>query len=197
MSSDYAALPLSPLEPGTRFVCPAEEMPEKLSADSPALDAMTDLRRVAAVTVDPSMPIDAALDRMKHSGVRLLLVINTANQLIGLITARDIQGERPLRFEESTGVRRGEVRVKDIMTPQDQLRVLHMRDVARACVGDVIMSLRLTGRQHALVVESGVDGAMLRGIFSASRIERLLGEGLVPSGLATTFAELQAALLHS
>lgn len=197
MSSDYAALPLSPLETGTKFLRPAQTMPEKLSADSPALDAMTDLRQVAAVTVDPGLPIDAALNRMKHSGVKLLLVINTANELIGLITARDIQGERPLRFEEKTGVRRGEVRVKDIMTPQDQLRVLHMRDVARACIGDVIMSLRLTGRQHALVVEASESGTVLRGIFSASRIERQLGQGLIPSGLATTFAELQAALLHS
>ena len=100
MSSDYAALPLSPLGTGTRFLCPAQDMPEKLSGDSPALDAMTDLRRVAAVTVDPGLPIDAALERMKHSGVKLLLVINTSNELIGLITARDIQGERPLRFEE-------------------------------------------------------------------------------------------------
>ena len=66
-------------------------------------------------------------------------------------------------------------------------------------MGDVVATLRLAGRQHALVVEEVADApsgqVTVRGIFSLTQIARQLG---IPSqqvhDIARTFAEIEAAI---
>jgi CBS domain containing-hemolysin-like protein len=195
MTQGFSALELAPVQPGTRLVTPTQSLPENVTLRSPAIDVMTDLARVAAVTISPNRAMDDALSRMKNNKVRLLLVLNVEGETLGLITARDIQGERPVRFMRELGVARKDVLVRDIMTPREKLEALWMRDVQVASVGDIIETLKLTGRQHAMVVERTVDGAKIRGLFSSVQIGRQLGMQ-IDSGVAGTFSELEAALAH-
>jgi hypothetical protein len=111
-----------------------------------------------------------------------------------VITSRDIEGEKPLRFQHEAGVGRSEVLVRDIMTPRDRLDVLQLDDVQRARVGDVVATLRHLGRQHALVVERDGARQRVRGLFSTTRIGRQLGTVLEVGETAHTFAEIGAAL---
>ena len=53
-------------------------------------DLQADLSVVAAVTVAPSVDIDEAERRMIASGIRLLLVTNSEEQIEGIVTARDL-----------------------------------------------------------------------------------------------------------
>ena len=82
------------------------------------------------------------------------------------------------------------------MTPQSAVEVVDIRDVLRARVGHVVETLKHSGRQHALVVESDlVSGReLVRGIFSASQIARQLGVVIHPEEVARTFAEIEAVL---
>ncbi|HET7308280.1 MAG TPA: CBS domain-containing protein [Gammaproteobacteria bacterium] len=196
MTHGFSALELASVQPGARLVTPTQSLPEKVTLRSPAIDVMTDLARVAAVTISPNRTMDDALLRMKNNRVRLLLVLNIEGETLGLITARDIQGERPVRFMRELGVARKDVLVRDIMTPREKLEALRMRDVQTASVGDIIETLKLTGRQHAMVVERTVDGTMIRGLFSSVQIGRQLGVQIDNSGVAGTFSELEAALAH-
>ncbi|HET7587736.1 MAG TPA: CBS domain-containing protein [Gammaproteobacteria bacterium] len=196
MKDGYKALELASVQPGARIVTPTQSLPENVTLRSPAIDVMTDLARVAAITIGPNNTMDDALTRMKNSGVRLLLVLNNEGATLGLITARDIQGERPVRFMRELGVAREDVLVRDIMTPRERLEAMWMRDVQVASVGDIIETLKRTGRQHAMVVERTVDGAMIRGLFSSVQIGRQLGVQIQQSGVAGTFSELEAALAH-
>jgi hypothetical protein len=86
--------------------------------------------------------------------------------------------------------------VRDIMTPAERLETLSIHDVTAARVGDIVQTLKRTGRQHALVAERTTQGPVIRGIFSASRISRQLGVPVETTGIAYTFAELEAALSH-
>ena len=196
MTRNFKMLPVIMAPADTSLMRPTDTFPDNVSVQHPAIDVMTDLSRKAAVTVDPDLPIDKAEERMRNRGVRLLFVHSEPGDLLGLITLNDIEGMHPMRFQQQMGVSRKEVLVRDVMMPRDKLEALCMPDVAEARVGDIIETLRRTGRQHAIVIELTPSGPAIRGIFSASRIGRQLGISLNPSGVAWTFAELESALTH-
>jgi len=169
--------------------------PRAVTTDSSAIDVMTDLRHTHAALIEPQMTMEAAHAYMVQRGVRLLLVLSADRALAGIITATDILGEKPLRFSEERRVKHSEIMVSDIMTPLDRLSALAIADVRHAKVGDVIANLRDGGRQHTLVMEKNAQGKLeITGIFSLTQIERQLGTQIPSTGVANTFAELEAAL---
>ena len=167
-----------------------------VSLKDPATSVMTDLMHVRAITVDSDQTIIFAFDLMKHIGVRMLVVIDRDGLLGGLITARDILGEKPINIMNSERISRNEIKVQQIMTPVSQLNPFNFADVEHATVKDVIIKLRETGRQHAIVVESqdDADGYSLRGIFSITQIGRQLGMNISSDGLMQSFAEFEQLL---
>src|SRR5215469_16029053 len=117
MSLPYRNLPLSLVRGGANLVRSAHELPTEVTPSSPAFDAMTDLRHVTPATIELDASLNKAEERMKHTQVRLLFVLDEARRLLGLVTLNDIHGERPLRVQQQLGVTHAELRVKDIMTP--------------------------------------------------------------------------------
>lgn len=196
MKTSYQPLSVVAVTKGITFVEPTQILPDRVTSESPAIDAMTDLARVAAVTIGPNLPLAAAEECMRVRGVRMLLVTGAMNEILGLITLKDIKGERPVKFQRSMGVGHHEILVRDVMTPREKLEALRMKDVQVAKVGAIIATLSHTGRQHALVIERTVRGDAIRGIFSSTHIGRQLGVTLENSGVAYSFAELEDALLH-
>ena len=172
--------------------------PKSVTPESPALDVMTDLRYTHSALIEPHTSVDAAHAYMVQRGVRLLLVMTPERSLAGIITATDILGEKPLRFSQERRVKHSEIMVLDIMTPLDKLVAIPIADAQHAKVGEVIASLRDSGRQHTLVMETDAHGKTdICGIFSLTQIERQLGMKIQSSGVATTFAEIEATLLSS
>jgi CBS domain-containing protein len=195
MNREYHPLTAHRLQPGARYHQPGEE-PERVRIDSPALAVMTDLRQISAATIDLEAPVDAANRFMIRRGVRLLLVSDDERQVLGLITSNDVLGEKPVQFALERGIKRQEIRVRDIMIPCERLELLHYADLIQAEVGHIVATLQRAGRQHALVADMGVDGKTqtVRGIFSASQIARQLGVAIQTTEVARTFAEIGAAL---
>ena len=195
MKREYHPLTAHPLQSGARFHLPGQDL-ERVRIDSPALAVMTDLRRIPAATIDLEAPLDAANRFMIRRGVRLLLVTDDERQVLGLITSNDVLGEKPVQFALERGIRRQEIRVRDIMTPREKLEVLLHGDLAHAEVGHIVATLQRSGRQHALVIDFDSDGKSqaVRGILSASQIARQLGVAIQTTEVAQTFAEIGAAL---
>lgn len=197
MYRDYAPLPIAVLPLGANCAQPAQCERPPVQLDSPATDVMTDFTRVLPVTIAGSDTIDQAHQHMIRCGVRLLLVVDKDRKVEGVITAEDVLGEGPLQVGALQGIHHDEVLVRHIMVPCRRLQVINMDQVRSAVVGHVVATLRLTGRQHALVVERSDGGdILLRGIFSAVRIARQLDIPIQGSMRAGTFAELEARLMH-
>jgi predicted transcriptional regulator len=173
--------------------------PERVTLDTPAVAAMTDFRRVAAVTIGLRVPISEANRKMIENGIRLLLVVEDPDLVLGLITASDVLGEKPMQLVHQRGARHSEIEVGDVATLRETLEVMQMRDVLNARVGDVVATLRRTNRQHALAVEpvAGDSCHAVRGLFSASQIARQLGVPVHVGDVARTFAEIEALLNQS
>lgn len=195
MLRDYPALRYSVLQAGSGYAQPSQSLPEKVTFDDPALAVLTDFERVTAVIILAGDTVDEAHRRMIQRGVRLLLVVDQDRKVVGVITADDILGEKPLQATVQRGIRREELLVRDIMTPQQRLEVLNLADVRAAKVGHIVATLRKSGRQHAIVVElDDKGGQTVRGVFSATQIARQLGVVIQTSQVAMTFSEIEATL---
>ena len=195
----YQPLPQSKLRPDAGYHLPDPTMSTPVSSDSPAIEVMTDLRRVAAVTIGRFASVSEANQAMIARSVRALFVIDDRYALWGIVTATDVLGGKPVRITQQRGIRHDEVVVRDIMTPLEQLEVIDLGDVLKARVGDVVSTLEHSGRQHALVVDQAMDPAarqrqMVRGIFSLTQIARQLG--IAPHGpvVERSFAGIAAAI---
>ncbi len=195
MSRNFSVIPTSPLQKGATFHKPRQALPEQVSLEQPAANVMTDFTIVTAYTIFPLETIEAARAKMIHRGVRMLLVVDDQNHILGLITSSDLTSEKPMQVVQTQGIRHSDVMVKDIMTPREKLEVLCMDELLKARVGDIVATLKTHGRQHALVVERTPDRSqILRGMFSVSQISRQLGAHVETAGVASTFAELGAEL---
>jgi CBS domain protein len=206
MDRDFTALPIRELGAGAGFRRPTQPEAARVTADAPAVQVMTDLTRVAPATIRPQAPLAGANQFMITRGVRLLLVVDDAENVLGVITATDILGERPMLAATQRRLRRDELIVADVMTHAEQVEVIAFAELQGACVGHVLATLRRAGRQHALVVDAEtlpparpldapMRRTMVRGIFSISQIARQLGLSLPAGGeVARTFSEIEAAI---
>jgi CBS domain-containing protein len=192
---DYAPLRFFLLRSGSGYAQPSQAVPERITAEDPAESVMTDLKAVAAVIILSGDTLEEAHRRMIQRGVRLLLVVDQNRQVVGVVTASDILGEKPMQAVTQRGIRREELLVRDIMTAQERLEVLDLSDVHASRVGHIVATLRQAGRQHAVVVERDASGRQLvRGLFSATQIARQLGVAIPTSEIARTFSEIEAQL---
>jgi len=169
-----------------------------IGADSPAIEAMTDFLRVSVVVIDPDASVAEANAQMISRGVRLLMVTTADDRLEGLITARDVLGEKPMQLAAARACKRDELKVAELMTPIGHVDTLYMKEVLNARVVDILDALKRLGRQHILVEDTDAVSGLprVRGVFSATHIGRLLGVPVLGFELATTFAEIEAALAN-
>ena len=206
MERDYQPLPIRELGANAGFRRPLAPQCARVTPESPAMQAMTDLTRVTPATVRPQAPLADANQFMIARGVRLLLVADDQENVLGVISATDILSERAMRVAIERGLRRDELSVADVMTSAQQVEVIAYEDVVSARVGHVLETLRRAGRQHALVVDFDEVAArrlleppsrrtMVRGIFSLSQIARQLGVAVQTGGeVARTFSEIESAI---
>ena len=195
MNREYSPLENHPLKDGSSFIRPSQVLPERLTLDDPALNAMTDLKCISVITARANTPMTNAHAKMKRYGVRTLLVLDETDKVLGLLTTTDLLGEKPMRFLQSMGGTHAEILVRDIMTPQRELEVINFKDVVSAKVGHVLATLKASGRQHAMVIEEHDNHQqMVRGIFSSKQIAQQLGVQIHITEVARTFGEIEAAL---
>jgi predicted transcriptional regulator len=195
----YKPIPMTKMKEGVIALFVDAPSPKPIKIDSPALDVMTDLRKVVAATVSARESIVVATQVMIARRVRLLLVVSPNGAVEGLISARDTMGEKPVTLlRERRGARFEDLIVSDLMVPRQAIDVLDIETVSRTNVGSIIETLKQNGRQHALVVESdpNLEVEFVRGIFSATQIARQLGVPIPIDEVAQTFAEIATALVH-
>jgi CBS domain len=206
MDRNYEPLPIRELGANAGFCRPMQAPAPRVTPESPAVQVMTDLSCVAPASIRREAPLGAANQFMITRAVRLLLVTDDHESVLGVITASDILSERAMRVAIDRGLRGDELTVGDVMIPAEQVEVVDYADVQAARVGHVLETLRRAGRQHALVVdfeelparrpfEPPARRPMVRGIFSLSQVARQLGVAVQTGGeVARTFSEIESAI---
>jgi CBS domain-containing protein len=184
------------------LMSPEPPRSSSISFAQPGTAVMTDLDQVAPVTVAAGTGIDDGLMLMKNAGVRSAFVTDAGGAVLGLVTAYDILGDKPMRHLEAMGCtlrtcRRDEVSVFDVMEPVDRWMVIDLEDLSAYSVGDVVETFRRTGRTHIPVVERTARGTdRLRGLLSSAEAKRATGADTGGLRIASSFAEIEQAVHH-
>ncbi len=195
MQYEYQNLPYNSLSSGTLITQNKRSKSIKISLEDAAFSMMTNFNHIRPFATTSHANIDAINTKMIACGVRLLFVAEQDEVLLGLVTYNDIFGEKPLQYIQEHGGKHEEILARDIMTPLDRLEALQLADILTARVGDIVETMKSSGRQHILVCEDQADGShAITGLFSSTQIEKRLGIKIELSPRANTFAELERAL---
>ncbi|OWY38106.1 histidine kinase [Xenophilus sp. AP218F] len=199
MPNEYQVLPTVPLPRATDLVQPEQRALPPVTLQSPATQVMTDLRVIQPVSIGVDADLKTALHLMVSRGIRLLFVQDGDEKLVGLVTAVDLLGERPIQCMKEHGKQHADITVGDIMTPRKQLDALEWSAVAQANVGQLVATMKQLGRQHALVVEQNPQNGHheLCGLFSTSNMARRLGMPLSFIRVPQALSEIQYSLLYA
>ena len=191
-TEQFRALTIHRLKEPLGFREPYYKEPHVVYPEAHALEVMTDLNFVPAATVALGATMKHAHQMMIDRGVRMVLIVDSQRLMQGILTATDILGSRPAKVAEERGIAVEALLVDHIMTPIDAVEVLSLVDVVHARVGDIVATLRDSGRQHALVVdrETPEDDLIVRGVFSASQVARHLGIPVHVQGQENAFGDL-------
>jgi len=195
VNNEYQNLPYNLLSSGTLITHNRRNRSVKITLQDAAFSVMTDFNHIRPFSTTGDANIEQINNKMIACGVRLLFVAERDEVLLGLVTYNDIFGEKPLQYIQEHGGKREEILARDIMTPHDRLEALQLADILTARVGDIIETIRSSGRQHILVCEDQPDGShAITGLFSSTQIEKRLKIKIEMSPRANTFADIERAL---
>ena len=153
----------------------------------PALTVMTDFRERASVTVPETASIDEALEHMRHTGVRCAFAIDDRRSIVvGLITAYDVTGERPMQFMQAEAIPRREVQVRDIMREISECPVADIKQIERATVAAVsnMFAKKLLTHVPVVVISGQVDSNMALTRGAAAVLQKPISRAQLKSSLA-------------
>ncbi len=191
----YAALAHSTLSSSATLALADPSIPTVLTVDSPAIEAMTDLRRIHPISITGDATLEQARTTMIVCGVKLLFVRGARGDIAGLITATDLAGEKSIKTASGSARKVPELTVDDVMTKASDLEFLDYGKVAKAELGHIVSTLKNRGRQHALVTTTDEHGNItIIGLFSSTQIARQMGIAVVDPVKAYTFSQIEAAI---
>jgi hypothetical protein len=169
-----------------------------IDENTPAVAVMTDFRVTPPVTIEPVVSIDVALEKMKTSGVRLLLVTDAQDHIAGVVTSYDIQGEKPVKYSEEHHISHDRINVGMLMVPLERIPAFDFDFVRQALIRHVVATFTELERPHALVIEHDPTGRpTIRGMFSTAQISKLLGRRVYsPLHAGHSLADIQHELEH-
>lgn len=195
MFKEFAKLELHTLSEHTEYFHP-ENFTDVVTTDSPALQVFTDFHIRPPVIIEEKDLVSKALEKMKSSHVKALLVIDSDDKVIGLINSAQILGVKKVKASHDHGVHQAEVAVWMLMTPLNELQILNYRDLSNARVGHIARILHDQNLQHLLTYEVCRNGEkMLRGIFSTTRISRQLGIQIGGDHATSSIAEMTKRII--
>jgi CBS domain-containing protein len=162
----------------------AENDVPNLGDNNSVFCALTDFRHEYPTAVNADSSIDDALADMIRLGVRTLVVIQQRVEsvdpyLVGLITAHDIERERPHRLRRTARLNwPQDVIVADVVTPWDELPIVNYESMQTMSADDLNEIFQSTSLTHLLVIEmQGAESMVARGLLSrAALAERRIPE---------------------
>jgi CBS-domain-containing membrane protein len=163
---------------------------QQMDIHSPALNIFTDFKQHLPLVIDANTSAIQAAYLMQKSHVRLLLVIDSHEELLGTISQQELDSQHLLIMQRQ-GIDRTDQTVRDLMIPRSQQQVMRYQDLVTASIEDVLETLQKTGKMHCLVVDQHMH--QIRGLIAASDIARRLHMP-VSIEVATTFADIFRAV---
>jgi len=144
----------------------------KVSINSSAMTVFTDFKQHMPHVIDAHAPAIRAEKIMQQSHVRMMIVVDSANAFIGIVTSKDVSEQRIVQYVAEQKVSRDALQIRDFMQPKTSLMSFDFTELTKSTVGDVVETLKDYGQHHCLVLDRNAHE--VRGVISVSDMAREL-----------------------
>ncbi|GLQ33156.1 CBS domain-containing protein [Litoribrevibacter albus] len=166
----------------------------KWSLSSPAsalVDAFMDQK---TVTIHADDGLQNTLHVMHAMKVPVCLVENGRNEVIGIVTKRDVMGQRAVAYATKSGTPIAELSVRDVMIPRSSLFCISKDEARSADIGDVVETLKRIGDSYILITDDQVSSSVIHCVIPTSEINQLLNTHLLLGFRAINMMDMHFAL---
>lgn len=170
----YTALETTTLAPA-QIRLNAHRLPELVHLSDPALSVMVDFSQQPALIIEDNTTLETAQHEMEFHGSHFILVCDQDHHLVGVLTATDLLGEKPIQVASDTRITRNDIPVSRLMTPIAEAPAIQLDTLDYARVGHIIKTLHAIDSAYMLVIRVNADETqVIRGYFSTSQISKQL-----------------------
>ena len=184
------------LSAGARYRLVSPEDEDTLTNDAAASELLKDFTRQAPVIVRSSREIQEVKKTLDVSGETFCVVINRNDEVVGILTLKDLIGSWPMSLANRRGSTIADIVARDIMRPVWRLPTIELGKLQDLKIDELITIFKGLHSDYLLVMDTvavGAEEQVICGLLSADELSRRLGIRVTPDPGPGSFS----AIVHA
>jgi Mg2+/Co2+ transporter CorC len=185
------------LSAGARYRLVSQEDEDTLTNDAAASELLKDFTRQAPVIVRSSREIQEVKKTLDVSGETFCVVINRNDEVVGIVTLKDLIGSWPMSLANQRGSTIADIVARDIMRPVWSLPTIELGKLQDLKIDELIAIFKGLHSDYLLVMDTvavGADEQVICGLLSADDLSRRLGIRVNPDPGPGSFSDIVHAV---
>ena len=188
------------LSAGARYRLVSPEDEDTLTNDAAASELLKDFTRQAPVIVRSSREIQEVKKTLDVSGETFCVVINRNDEVVGILTLKDLIGSWPMSLANQRGSSIADIVARDIMRSVWRLPTIELGKLQDLKIDELITIFKGLHSDYLLVMDAAAVGAeeqVICGLLSADDLSRRLGIRVNPDPGPGSFSDIVHAVRKS
>ena len=185
------------LSAGARYRLVSQEDEDTLTNDAAASELLKDFTRQAPVIVRSSREIQEVKKTLDVSGETFCVVINRNDEVVGILTLKDLIGSWPMSLANRRGSTIADIVARDIMRPVWRLPTIELGKLQDLKIDELITIFKGLHSDYLLVMDTvavGAEEQVICGLLSADELSRRLGIRVTPDPGPGSFSDIVHAV---
>ena len=188
------------LSAGARYRLVSQEEEDTLTNDAAASELLKDFTRQAPVTARSSREIQEVKKTLDVSGETFCVVINRNDEVVGILTLKDLIGSWPMSLANQRGSTVADIVARDVMRPVWSMPTIEIGKLQDLKIDELITIFKGLHSDYLLVMDAAAVGAeeqVICGLLSADDLSRRLGIRVNPDPGPGSFSDIVHAVRKS
>lgn len=183
-----------------RYRLAARDDDDTLTNDAPASKLLNDFTRQVPVVARSSREIQDVKKTLDASGETFCVVINRNDEVVGILTLKDLIGSWPMSLANQRGSTIADLVARDVMRPVWSLPTMEIDKLQNLRVDELITIFNGLHSDYLVVTETvslGAEDQIIRGLVSADELSLRLGIQVSPEPGPGSFSDIVHAVRKS
>jgi Mg2+/Co2+ transporter CorC len=170
---------------------------DTLTNDAAASELLKDFTRQAPVITRSSREIQEVKKTLDVSGETFCVVINRNDEVVGILTLKDLIGSWPMSLANQRGSTIADIVARDVMRPVWSLPTIEVGRLQELKVDELIAIFKGLHSDYLLVMDTvavGAEEQIIHGLLSADDLSRRLGIPVNPDPGPGSFSDIVHAV---
>lgn len=185
------------LSAGAGYRLVSQEDNDTLTNDAAASELLKDFSRQTPVIVRSSREIQEVKKTLDVSGETFCVVINRNDEVVGILTLKDLIGSWPMSLASQRGSTISDIVARDVMRPAWSLPTIELGKLQDLQIDELITIFKGLHSDYLLVMDTvavGAEAQVICGLLSADELSRRLGIRVDPDPGPGSFSDIVHAV---